>query len=714
MIDQHFCKENDLSKIGRLPLITLCTKVKTFLIILECVVLMVIGVTIVGNAYSEIILQTDDFSIAAEQGFGDRHNSATWSMVWWQDNLYVGVARAYACFEAAIYHRYFPKLFNYPPNDPDMECTAAPQDLPLQAEIWRWSPEEDGSWQRVYQSPNNLEIPGYPGKFVSPDIGFRGATIHQEPDGTEALYFSGFSSRDFNGLDLPPPRILRTEDGLNFEAIPQDPGTFMGDLDESVNVIGHDHIMGFRSITSFNNRLYVVAGGAYGDGTLLESDNPAAGNDSFRQVTPSDMTVYSIIEFNGQLYVGSGARPYPIDPTVPGFTVYRTTATGEPPYEFIPVMTDGGHFRRPSKTVVHMEVFNNSLYIGTNQPAEVYRIHPDDQWDLIVGDPRTTPDGVRKDPLSGFKKGFDWRFGNIHIHRMKSHDGAIYIGTNDNSTSYRKIKIFDKLFSWQYGFDFYGAEEPWSFKKITTTGFDDMFNRSCRNLASTPFGLFVGSQNSYYGLQIWRGIEDTTTVDLSPLNLDSEVTSSGTILSWEYPSADKETSFHIFRADYIEAEGVLQSKRPEFRDVGQTDKLTFVDPIKPDAKRFFHYYIVAESPSGTWSPSSNLIRSPSMAPPITFGSLVEYMQRWADTSHAGAKKESLRLQAKIKKANSLLNKGSYDHALKILSDLRLTIKENKNQIFPDYRVDDLSIMITKISKRLTLVSSNILSKSSIE
>ncbi len=713
MIYRHVLKGKDFSGNERQPLNALHINVRSFVIILECVVMIVMAMALAGNAFSDV-LQTDDFSIAAEQGFGDRHNSVAWSMVWWQDNLYVGVGRAYACFEAAVYHKYFPDIFNYPPNDPDMDCTAIPQDLPLQAEIWRWSPEENGSWERVYQSPMNLEIPGFPGKFVSPDIGFRGATIYQEPDGTEAIYFTGFSSRDFNGLELPPPRILRSEDGNNFEAIPQDPGTFMGDLDESVNVIGHDHIMGFRSITTYNNRLYVVAGGAYGDGTLLESDDPAAGNDSFRQVTPPDMTVYSIIEFNGQLYIGSGARPFPRDPSIPGFTVYRTTAAGEPPYEFTPVMTDGGYLRSPSKTVVHMEVFNDSLYIGTNQPAEVYRIHPDDSWDLIVGDPRRTPAGERKYPLSGFKRGFDWRLGNIHIHRMKSHNGAIYIGTNDNSTSYRNIRVYDKLFSCQYGFDFYAAEEPWAFKKITTDGFGDIFNRSCRNLASTPYGLFVGSQNSYYGLQIWRGIEDTASVDASPTNLDSEATSSGTVLSWDYPTVDKATRFHVFRADYSEGGGCQQNKRPEFFEVGQTDELRFMDPIKPNASRFYHYYVVAENSSGQFSSSSNLIRSPSMAPPITFGSLLRFLQSWADTSHAGAKKESLLLQAKLKKVKRYAKKRNYDQALKAMADLRSVINENRNQLFPDYRLKDLSIMIAKLTKRLKLVSSNIFTISSIE
>src|SRR5688572_4254242 len=81
-----------------------------------------------------------------EDGFGDRYNSIAWSMLWWRGQLYVGTYRASSCVRAVQWSQ------PYPPPDPDLACTPNPLDLPLQAEIWRYTPEIE-LWQRVYQAP---------------------------------------------------------------------------------------------------------------------------------------------------------------------------------------------------------------------------------------------------------------------------------------------------------------------------------------------------------------------------------------------------------------------------------------------------------------------------------------------------------------------------------------------------------------------------------
>ena len=79
----------------------------------------------------------------------------------------------------------------------------------------------------------------------------------------------------------------------------------------------------------------------------------------------------------------------------------RTDTTGELPYEFVTVVTEGGFKRgRPSKNVLSMPPFKGSLYVGTNQggllaTVELIRIHPDGSWDLVIGAPRLTPDGYK-------------------------------------------------------------------------------------------------------------------------------------------------------------------------------------------------------------------------------------------------------------------------------------------------------------------------------
>src|SRR5262245_26764578 len=116
------------------------------------------------------------FQQVAPQGFGDRDNSWAWSMLWWRGKLYVGTNRAWHCAEIAGMHSAFPLFVKYPPRNADADCTADPCDLPLQAEIWRWTPETD-RWERVYRSPKEIPIPGRPGKYVARDVGFRDMAV---------------------------------------------------------------------------------------------------------------------------------------------------------------------------------------------------------------------------------------------------------------------------------------------------------------------------------------------------------------------------------------------------------------------------------------------------------------------------------------------------------------------------------------------------------
>ena len=282
-----------------------------------------------------------------ENGFGDRHNSLAWSMMWWRGQLYVGTSRAAFCLRALGWQG------PYPPTDPDVECAPDPADLPLAAEIWRYTPES-GDWDRVYRSPDDVPYPDRPGRFIARDIGYRDMIVFREPDGTEALYVSGVSAR-FLGPSLPPPRLLRSTDGTTFEAVPQAPGTVLGDIDAN----------NFRSLAVYGGRLYVTAGTIWGDGPLYESANPAAGNDAFRLVTPPGMRVFSVKPFNDQLYVGT-------TDIVNGYGIYRTAAAGPTPYIFTPVVTAAAHHPGspylPHSSVISVEVFRGSLYAGTDGP----------------------------------------------------------------------------------------------------------------------------------------------------------------------------------------------------------------------------------------------------------------------------------------------------------------------------------------------------------
>ncbi|MCH7744759.1 MAG: hypothetical protein IIC84_01635 [Chloroflexi bacterium] len=438
---------------------------------------------------------------ALGNGFGDSHNDFPWSMQWWNGYLYVGTGRDITCVTAATVDRATGSSI-YKPLSDDLVCAPTPQSLPLQAEIWRYEPISK-VWERVFQSPE-VPLPDFPGKFVARDIGFRSMMVFTEPDQTEALYVAGVSSRSLNGNDLPPPRILRSVDGVNFVPIPQEPGTFLYDL--PIQVATSSPVVvdrGFRALGEYKDRFYISASDYRGVGVVLESSNPAEGNDSFRQISPPGMLVWDMAIFNDMLYLGLEHQK--------GYQVVRTDATGEPPYEFVTVVTDGGFKRgQPSKNVLSMYPFKGSLYVGTNRggllsSVELIRIHPDDSWDLVIGTPRLTPDGY-KEPLSGLAQGAGNRF-NGHFWRMAEQDGRLYLGSWDWSIQLRKIPIIHSFTKFENGFDLFVTEDGVDWRLVTKDGFNDGFNYGVRNFASSPYGLFVGAANPFNGLEIWQSVE---------------------------------------------------------------------------------------------------------------------------------------------------------------------------------------------------------------
>ena len=662
-------------------------------------VLLILVQPVIGSEYSP--LSREDFTMVSQQGFGDRQNGWAWGMAWYKGKLYVGTNRAYHCLETRSLNIAFPMLFDYPADDPDVECIPDPDDLPLRAEIWCWTPETD-TWKRVYQSPDDLEIPESPGKYVARDVGFRGLYVHREANGTDALYMSGVSSECIHPK-ISPGRILRTIDGTNFEEIPRDPGTFLGDLDKG----------SVRGMVSYKKKLFVVVGGIHGHGYVIESADPAQGNDSFRMITPPEFKVMEIATFNGFLYLGLHVKE--------GYSVVKTDATGEPPYEFIPVVTDGG-FKKyfPNKEAISMHEFNGRLYVGTNgmgtwQPAaELIRINPDDTWDLVVGQPRATPEGW-KYPLSGLKQGFGW-FLNAHMWRMEEFDDRLYVGTFDASTVW-KDTWWGQLVAKHMGFDLYSTSDGVYFSKIDDQGFQDKFNFGVRTLQATPYGLFLGTANYYYGLQIWRGVphelEPSERLSASlnpPQRLEVENSDNAVILSWDDTAGA--CQYSIFRLDRSFNNGI-----PQFvEQMIDTTHATFYQDTTTEPNCEYTYYIQAEDKNGNISESSNFVTIPVLAPKITFDytfAVIKDLVGHDKFISAKAKKFVLRI---FKQASFALKQGDVNRTERLSKRLHRTISRNKwmkDKMMESLAAEDMDILLSKLIKRIKLAKAGILSLSDL-
>ncbi len=486
----------------------------------------------------------NEFRRVAVAGLGDPRNTWVWSMAWFKGKLYVGTGREVDCMtfltsDVQLGTSFYPLLVAGG-HCPDVATFARS----LAAEIWSFDPDTN-VWKRVFKSPQVLPMVMEDGQllFTGRDMGFRGMTVFRETDGTEALYVGGVTAGSafehlapYNGAGFPPPRLLRSVDGEHWTPVPQAPGTFLGDLGKPLpgNAKG---FKSFRALTPYKGKLFATVGDFRGVGVIIASNNPAAGNDAwFLASSPSfeAFPVWNLHVFNGFLYCATG-----LEDAGDGYGVYKTDAAGFPPYRYAAVVTNGGFQTNPalrSPNGLSFGEFQGRLYMGTNRPTELIAINPDDSWDLVVGEPRSTPVGF-KAPLSGFGSGFGSRF-NGHFWRMATYNGQLYLSTWDWSVGAQALSpTLDAVFGYQYGFDFYRTSDGVHWTAVSRTGLGDPHTAGGRTLVSTPAGLFVGTSNSR-GTQVFQGPVSVTGPVGPPAPLAVEAVSelvSGrkAILSWQ-------------------------------------------------------------------------------------------------------------------------------------------------------------------------------------
>jgi hypothetical protein len=519
-------------------------------------------------------------------GFGDLHNTWSWSMAWFKNMLYVGTGREPYCVTAAtsVVQLGVPSL--YPPDEGD--CTPDYHDLPLQAEIWQYNPATN-IWTRVFQSPNSLNTLESSGKSVatSRDIGFRGMTVVNEPAGVTALYVSGVTSGAIFECNpptvttgcspqgtWPPPRILRSTDGVTWNQIPQN-GTLStvngtsvwtpGQCGGSTCFLGGLTANGTYEVPAYpnysirsaaqlcsqpgpgcaqNGVLFLQVGDYPGVGRVFASApgvNPGLGDNCgqavcFDWASPPAATlpIWVLENFNNFMYAGTGS-PYE---TGQGSTygVSSTNGSGNPPYTWNPIITDGAYAQNLiADYAMSMEIFSDStycpgigcLYVGTDRPNEMVRIHPDttgqvqvdatDSWDLIVGNPRQIPTGYPGAgqiiaPLSGIGQYFGNGFTG-HFWRMGVGGKGLFMGTWDESTNSVYTPTFGALWSQEYGTDVWRSPDGviWTF--VSKAGFGDGNNDGSRSFASTPFGLFMGTARNFGGTEVFN--VDNSVIDFN-------------------------------------------------------------------------------------------------------------------------------------------------------------------------------------------------------
>lgn len=511
------------------------------------------------------------FRKVGPNGLGDRYNCYPHSMAWFQDHLYVGTTRANLASRAKQIQSNTPEKMSkvWPVKIPEKAL-----DSPLRAEIWRYSPAAD-EWQNLYTAPMVTGIDGFE---VPISVGFRCMAVFQgSRDSSPSLYVPTWASHQ-----TPATIMLKTSDGIHFEAV-SEPG--LG--------ITQNTPRSLRGIVSFKGRLFTspVVGqkrlepNIAGEAVVYCSADPDHGAWQFACETsfgdPNNASVFHMTASDKYLYAGTLN-------ICEGFQIWKTDAEGEPPFKWKKVLSHGAYRGKLNQMGMTLVCFKGSIYVGSAiqncswdhdykvGPAapEVIRINPDDSWDLIMGEPRMTPDGL-KVPLSGLGPGFNDPFAG-YIWSMCVHEGWLYVGnavwTNFLRYSDRLDKVpnilrnlqqpenLEKLLEDFGGCDLWRTCDGVNWRPVTINGFGNCFNIGFRNMVSSPYGLFVGASNPFApevavkriagwkyednpvgGLEIWFGSHEHGNPPKRPGNeIVSGKIDDGQYVVWKENESDEE------------------------------------------------------------------------------------------------------------------------------------------------------------------------------
>jgi hypothetical protein len=430
-------------------------------------------------------------------------------MTWFQDQLYVGITRHKTQSQK---ERTGYELLTRQRGRADVADRAS--FLDHQGQIWRYDPAMD-RWQKVFIAPI-VRLPD--GSQASREIGYRKMIVFQEAGArAPALFVTTISP--LGSL------ILCSHDGQHFAPVNRPE---LGNAEANWS---------FRALIHFNGRLYTSPAGrvrgnrveknAAEHPVVYENANPTVS--PWRRVSeigfgdPANHTIYEMASFNGFLYAGT------FNPER-GFQIWKTDAAGNA-YQWKRVITDGAFRGNLNEAATSMQVFANALFIGTGKQgiratratrgewnsAELIRLHPDDKWDLCVGRPRRTLDGLKL-PLDGLREGFGSPYNGV-IWEMAEHEGWLYAATENSSSFLRFLKSFagvgiahrwpeaiDRIVEDEGGFDLWRSRDGIVWEPVTRHGFGNPDNWGVESMVSTPAGLFLGTVSMpRSGCEIWLG-----------------------------------------------------------------------------------------------------------------------------------------------------------------------------------------------------------------
>jgi|GEM_PF-2763267 len=246
-------------------------------------------------------------------------------------------------------------------------------------------------------------------------------------------------------------RVLRSDDGRHFEPVSL-PG-FAADQDDTD--IGDDLAIG--ALTAAPGWLVAApsplhhtepsrpALNAEAKTRIFAAKNPAGGwTEIAKPGFGAGVTggVTALATAHGHVYAA-------VENTHRGFALWRARPKTRGTWDWAPVLERGGHGYSHAPRVTAMAEFGDALYLASGisesgfgrdragpAAAEIMRVAADGSWNLIVGQPRFTPQGL-KVPLSGRAQGFGDPYDCL-VPALAVHDGILYAGTRNAEAEYQQ------------------------------------------------------------------------------------------------------------------------------------------------------------------------------------------------------------------------------------------------------------------------------------
>ncbi len=446
-----------------------------------------------------------------------KQNNYAWSMEEMGDYIYVGTGRniVYSVIGLGV----FPGL--------QVPEVFKPENVDMNAEIWRYKKDGSAGWQRVYKAPPQLGI-----------IGFRFMVRYTTPQGETALYAGAYTIR-------PGIVILKSVDGVNWTPLTTSiPGTST------------------RAMITHGGKLYMaVLGDATQGNTLLyATEDPE--RQGWTLVTPQGGNpnknprggIVTMVSFNGRIYVGTAP--------LGGFEVWRTEGP-QPQQDRWKLVVDKGAGDALNEIPLSMGVFRDHVYVGTAitfaivsidpsrrfvppKPFDLIRINRCDRWKVIAGGEPVLP----TNPVTGrrniarYASGFG-DISNGYCWQLKRFGNLFYLGTWDWSDLLPPLissqfsdnrDLVPAVIGWlkdpggiiglmekynlrpllgllgdlhggffrKMGFDLYVSRDGVNWKAVTLNGLGNPCNYGLRNLLPTKDGkLYMGTANPFQGCEVW-------------------------------------------------------------------------------------------------------------------------------------------------------------------------------------------------------------------